>query len=159
MHLVAADVFTKELVAGLVLGFGVVPLVDNLGRNDRGEVGAVHLFDRTRLGDQRGLVEVLTGGDYATHDAVGAQVPDDRTGVDLGDDGNAATFQVLVGDLGRAPVGADRRKLARDQALDHGPGGLGVGRRGAVVSDVWIGENDDLSCIGRIGEDLLVAGQ
>jgi hypothetical protein len=37
--------------------------------------------------------------------------------------------------------------------------GLHVERIGADVADVRIGERDDLPQVGRIGEDLLVAGE
>jgi hypothetical protein len=58
-----------------------------------------------------------------------------------------------------APVARERRHVPNYQA-----GGVGCGRfqilgRGAGVADVWIGERDDLSGIGRIGEDFLITGQ
>ena len=67
-------------------------------------------------------------------------------------------LHVLVGHLLRAPVGADPRKLAHDQALNIGPRGLVIVLVGAVVADLGIGENDDLAGIGGIGEDFLIAG-
>ena len=50
-------------------------------------------------------------------------------------------------------------ELADDQALDIGLGGLVVCLVGAVVADLGVGENDDLSGIGGIGGDFLIAGK
>ena len=36
---------------------------------------------------------------------------------------------------------------------------LRIVRRGSVVSDMWIGENYNLARVGRIGKDLLIAGE
>ena len=86
------------------------------------------------------------------------QMPHQRARVDLRKHRNLEALHVLVGDLLRAPVRADRRELAHDQPLDVGLGGLVVCLVGAVVADLRIGENDDLPGIGRIGGDFLVAG-
>jgi hypothetical protein len=96
---------------------------------------------------------------HAAHHAVGAQVADQGAGVDLGQHRNGIALHVLVGDLLGAPVGADGRELADDQALDVGPGRLVVRLVGAVVADLRVGENDDLAGIGGIGGDFLVTGK
>src|SRR5205807_7038592 len=49
-------------------------------------------------------------------------------------------------------------KLADDQPLDIGPHRFIVFRIGAVISDFRVGENYNLSRVGRISEDFLVAG-
>ncbi len=79
--------------------------------------------------------------------------------VDLGQHRNRVPLHVLIGDLFGAPVGTDLRELANDQALDIGLGRFVVSLVGAVVSDLGIGENDDLTGIGRIGGDFLVTGK
>ena len=107
----------------------------------------------------RGLRDRQRRRDDAAHDAVGAQMAHQGAGVDLSEDGNGVALHVLVGDLLGAPIGADRRELADDQAFDVGPGRLVVCLVGAVVSDLGIGENDDLAGIGGIGCDFLVAGK
>ena len=82
-----------------------------------------------------------------------------RAGVDLGQHRNRIALHVLVGDLFGAPIGADGRELADDQALDIGLGRLVVCLVGAVVADLGVGENDDLTGIGRIGGDFLITGK
>jgi hypothetical protein len=59
----------------------------------------------------------------------------------------------------RAPIGADGRELARDQALDIRAASLIVGGVGSVVPDLWIGQDNNLSSVRGIGEDFLVACQ
>src|ERR1039458_5948866 len=83
---------------------------------------------------------------------------DQRARVDIGEDGNLVLLHKLVGDLLRAPVGTDFRKLADDQTFDVGAVRLVVVGVGAVVADFRIGENDDLASVGRVGENCLVAG-
>ena len=53
----------------------------------------------------------------------------------------------------------DRGELADDQALDIGLGRLVICLVGAVIPDLGIGENDNLSGIGGIGSDFLIAGK
>ncbi len=79
-------------------------------------------------------------------------------GIDLGQHGNLVALEIFFGDLLRAPVGADARELAHDQALDVRTRGLVVVGVGAVIADFGIGENYDLAGVGRIGEDFLIAG-
>jgi hypothetical protein len=67
-------------------------------------------------------------------------------------------FHELVGDLLRTPVGADFGKLADDQALDVGPLGFVVFGIRAVVSDFGVGQDDNLSSVGWVGENFLLAG-
>jgi hypothetical protein len=50
-------------------------------------------------------------------------------------------------------------ELADDQALNIGLGRLVVRLVGAVVADLGIGENDDLTGIGGIGGDFLISGK
>ena len=76
-------------------------------------------------------------------------------------------FDSLDGFAGRTLViGGDGRYFNREAiqkairiALANGFGRLVVGRVDPVVADVGIGEGDDLSGVGRIGDDLLVARQ
>jgi hypothetical protein len=110
------------------------------------------------LGDERfGVGD--DGGYDAAHDAVGAQMADQGAGVDFGQHGNGIALHVLVGDLLGAPVGADGREFADDQALDVGLCRFVVCLVGAVVADLGVGENDDLAGIGGIGGDFLVSGK
>ena len=86
-------------------------------------------------------------------------MPHQRTGVNLGQHGYGIALHVLVGDLVGAPVGTDRRELADDQAFDIGLGRLVVCLTRAVVADLGVGENYDLTGIGGIGSDFLISGK
>ncbi len=90
---------------------------------------------------------------------MGAEVPHDRARVHIRHHRDAIALQVLIGDLRGAPVRADGGELPDDEALYIRARGFCIRRRGAVVPDLGIGQNHDLSCIGRIREDLLVARQ
>jgi hypothetical protein len=80
------------------------------------------------------------------------------TGVDVGQHGHFELLKIFFRNLLRAPVGADLRELADDQSLYIGTRRLVVFNVGAVISDLRIGKNDDLSGVGRIGENFLIAG-
>src|SRR5262249_31059962 len=58
----------------------------------------------------------------------------------------------------RAPVARERGEFADSETLDEWLCGLFIGIVRAVVADLGIGENDDLTGVGRIGEDFLIAG-
>src|ERR1700722_7057853 len=79
--------------------------------------------------------------------------------VDLGNHGDVEAFEIFLCHLLGAPVGADGRKLARYQSFDVRTAGLVVGGIGSVVSDLRIGQDDNLSSIGGISENFLVACQ
>src|SRR5213079_2060210 len=50
-------------------------------------------------------------------------------------------------------------QVAHDDAATEGTPALVVGVGHAVVADVGVGEGDDLAGVGRVGDDLLIAGQ
>ena len=60
--------------------------------------------------------------------------------------------------LGGAPVGRLGDVQPKHQPAREGRGGLHVFPVGADIADMGKGEGDDLSGVGRIGQDLLVAG-
>jgi hypothetical protein len=86
-------------------------------------------------------------------------VADEGAGVDVPDDGNAVAFEVFLRGFPRAPVGGDRRKFADDQAFDVRLGRFFVVKIGADISDVRIGEADNLAGIAGVGEYFLIAGE
>ena len=100
---------------------------------------------------------IFQSGDHAAHHAVVAQMPHQRPRIDLRQHRNLELFEIFFRDLLRAPVGADSRKLAHDQALDIRTRGFVVFGVGAVVADFRIGENYNLAAVGRIGENFLIA--
>ena len=81
-----------------------------------------------------------------------------RARVDLGEHGNLVALEKFLGNLLRAPVGADARELAHDQPFDIRTRGFVVVGVGAVIADFRIGEDYDLAGVRRVGEDFLVAG-
>src|ERR1700753_1486172 len=83
----------------------------------------------------------------------------DSTGIDLREYRNAIALEVFVGDFCRAPVRTHGRKLAHNQAFNVRLRGLGIGWRGAVVSDVRVREHHNLARVTRVSEDFLVAGE
>src|SRR5581483_4412507 len=77
---------------------------------------------------------------------------------DIGQHRNLELLKVFFGNLLRAPVGADFRELAHDQAFDPRARSLVIVLVSAVISDFWIRQNDDLSGVGRVSENFLVSG-
>src|ERR1022692_5175168 len=141
----------------LVRAHAFVPLVNVASGDFFGEIGAIHLRNGARLGDE--FVGVgFQGGDHAAHHAVSTQMANQSAGVDLAHHGNLVALEIVLSNLLRPPVGADARKLAHDQSLDVRTRGFVVVGVGAVIADFGIGENYDLPGVGGIGEDFLVAG-
>src|SRR5690242_10741605 len=56
------------------------------------------------------------------------------------------------------PVAGDGRDFANYQAFNEGLDGFVIGRIGAIVADLRIGEYNDLTAVGRIGENFLISG-
>src|ERR1700761_7641584 len=86
-------------------------------------------------------------------------MPYQGAGVDFGDDRHAVALQVFIGDLLRSPVRADWGKLPRHQAFDVWFLRLGIGGIGAVIADLRIRQDYDLTGVGRISEYLLITRQ
>jgi hypothetical protein len=125
-------------------------------RHEPGEIGVVgaRLVDRGLL--QRGEIG---GAEGAGHGTGVTEVAGEPTGVDAGDAGDAVTAQEGIEVLVAAPVAAATGHLPHHDAPAEGAGALVVGGCDPVVADVRVGERDDLPGVGRVGDDLLVAGQ
>ncbi len=82
-----------------------VPLVQGFGADHLRQIGAIHFADAARLEDKF-LGIRFERGDDATQRTMGAQVANDSTGIDFRDHGNVEAFEVFLGHLLRAPVGA-----------------------------------------------------
>ena len=67
-------------------------------------------------------------------------------------------FEVLVQAHVRPVVGIERRQLLDDKPRHVRLAALDVLPVDAVVADQRVGHRDDLPLVGRIGQDLLVAG-
>ena len=134
------------------------PLVGGGGGDAGGEVEAGHGGDGAGFVDEAGGI-FFEGGQHAAHDAAGAEVADECAGVEIVDHGDAGVGEEGVGLGVGAPIAGDGGKLADDEAFDVGVGGLVIAGGGAVISDLGVGEDDDLAGIGRIGEYFLIAGE
>jgi len=85
-------------------------------------------------------------------------VAHERACVDAFDRDDVPAFQIRLETFLGAPVGDDPAGLAHDEALDPRAHRFSVGFVDAVVADQRISHADDLACVGRIGENFLVAG-
>ena len=103
----------------------------------------------------------LVGNDGVRH-AFFANERGECAGVEASEPDNAAAFQPEI----EMPRGAVIRRL-RDRGVQHDAARARRGREvdgfdvllvGADIADVREGEGDDLSGVGRIGQDLLVTG-
>ena len=110
-----------------------------------------------RFPDQRIAVQV-DRGNHPRLGAVQAQVAGQRARVHLVDADDAVFPQVTAQVAGGAPVGVARCQLAHDQAARPRLARLRVVLVDPVVADQRIGQAHQLTRVGGIGEDLLVAG-
>jgi hypothetical protein len=82
-----------------------------------------------------------------------------RPRVDIPDGGNFVTIQVKLRGFRRAPVGRNLRKLPHNQRFDIRPRRFFIIQIGADISNVRIGEANDLPRVTRVGENFLVSRQ
>ena len=86
----------------------------------------------------------------------------ERAGVDAGEPDDAARLEPVVEVAGRAVIRGLGDRGVQNHAARAGRGrhvhGLDVVLVGADIADMREREGDDLAGIGRVGEDLLVAG-
>ena len=101
-------------------------------------------------------IDVVAGHDAAGLRALLAQQARQPAGVDAGDGHDAAALEILRQRQVRSPVAGQQRQVADHQTSRRHHGGLLVFRRGAGIADVWIGQRDDLSGVGRIGKNFLI---
>ena len=143
--------------------FGLVGAVALSASNVLGEVEADHAGPGGSLALQCVDIELAVGGmrDHRIRHALVADQRGERARVDAADGDDAARLQPGVEVLRRAIIGwlGDRRS---HHAAAHAAGGeasrlqvLGIG---ADIADMREGEGDDLSGIGRVGQDFLIAG-
>ena len=70
---------------------------------------------------------------------------------------NVVTHQVLGDFLGGAPVARPLAQFTDYKPFGKGPCRLHIGGIGSVVSNMRIGQNNDLARIGGVGENFLIA--
>ena len=120
------------------------------------QVGAIHLRDGARLRYKFLGVELQRRDDSAHHPVI-AQMAHQSPGIDLAQHRNLVALQIFFRNFLRAPVRADARELAHDQAFDVRTRSFVVVGVGAVIADFRIGENYDLPGVGGVGENFLIA--
>ena len=144
--------------------FGLVPAIALAAGDVLGEIEPDHAGEGRRLALQRREIEAAGRivGDHRVRHALLADQRRQRPGIDAGDGDDAAGFQPIVevlagaivrwlGDVGAEHAAAHARRGGEARRLDV----VGVG---ADIADMGEGEGDDLPGIGRIGQDLLIAG-
>ena len=107
-------------------------------------------------GQQRGFVR---RAECSRHCTRVTEMAGETTGIDAADAGDPPTNQEGRQVLVAAPTATAPRKVSNDDATTERSPALVVGCSGSVVADVRIREGDDLPRVGRVGDDLLVAGQ
>src|SRR5713101_2103243 len=88
-----------------------------------------------------------------------ANVAHQRTGINVPDHGDLVTVQIQLRGLRRSPVGRDLRKFPDDKRFDVRPRGFLIFEVRADISDVRVGQTDDLPGIAGVGEYFLITGQ
>ncbi|EIL99181.1 putative thioesterase [Rhodanobacter thiooxydans LCS2] len=136
----------------------LLPHVRRGSADHLGQVHAVQAGKRAGLGQRSIRVDLLTGHDAAGECTLVAQDAGQPAGIDAGDRDRAVALQVVGQAFSAAPAAGAARQVTHDQPGRVHGGGFGIFGIDAGVADVRIGQRDDLACIGRIGEDLLVTG-
>jgi hypothetical protein len=86
-------------------------------------------------------------------------MPSQSTGIYSGNPWDVVLDEIVAECTRGAVVACDGGDISDDETFDLRSGRLDILRVDAVVADVWIRQNDDLTAVGRIGEDLLVTGK
>jgi hypothetical protein len=145
------------LVAELPRPLVLVPRVRRVRFDGLDPVGAAHVAHVRRALDELRVVQQF-GGQHTVHGAFNAELADQRAGVDPLDAHDVVLPQVLVEAHVGPVVRVDRRQLLHDESRDVRAAAFDVLAVDAVVADQRVGHRDDLPLVGRVGEDLLVAG-
>ena len=97
------------------------------------------------------------GVDHAVHNALAAQLAGQTAGIDAGKANDLLRLEVLVECYLAAPVGRVFAHLAHDKAGNPAFAGLVVVKVDAVVADQRVRHGNDLTVVGRVGQNLLIA--
>ncbi len=109
------------------------------------------------LGGIDALIALVSDG--RAHEALFAQSLSECAGIDAGESNDSMGVEKAIESLGSAPVGRCSRHGACDDASEVDfVDGLEVFVVCADIADMRKGESDDLSGIGGVGQDFLVAG-
>jgi len=82
---------------------------------------------------------------------------DERPCVEIPENRNVVAHEVILGGFARAPVGRDRRKFPYNERLNVRYGRLLIICIRSDVSNVRVGQADNLAGVAGIGEDFLIS--
>ena len=97
------------------------------------------------------------GVNNTVHNAFAAQLAGQSAGIDAGKANDLLCLEVLVERYLAAPVGRVFAHLAHDKAGNPALAGLVVVKVDAVVADERVRHGNDLTVVGRVGQNLLIA--
>ena len=130
-----------------------------LAGDARDEIATVEDRRRLRRRDElRGVLAARVGRDHAVLEAEIADAPHQRARVEAGDAGHVPAREERAERFARAPVARLLEDLLHDERREERPRRLVVLGVDPDVADLGVGHRHDLPGVGRIGEDLLVAG-
>ena len=99
------------------------------------------------------------GGDNAAKRADIANVANERARVDIPDDGNFVAIQIELSGFRGAPIRGDLRKFAHDERFDVGTRRFFIVEIGANVSNMRVGQTNDLARVTWVRENFLITGE
>ena len=140
------------------LSGGIGPLVGFGARNLRDHILA-HDGPVFRHGDELLVALGGVGGDDAVQAPGIAEPSGDGPCIDLGDAYNVLLLEVLREGHGGPVVGDVEGEVPDEHCTHVRLGGLHVLEVDADVANLGAREEDELAGVGRVGEDLLVAGE
>ena len=147
-------------IAGLAPPHGLGPVVALAAGDLFRQIHAFEPGPGARLIAHRGDVEIAVRpvGDDAGRRALVADMTGQLSRIDAREPDNAVRAQPRIERLRRAVIGRLGDRCAHDEAARRRRHRLDVFGVGADIADMRKGEGDDLPGIGRIGQDLLIAG-
>ena len=145
-------------LAAVQVQLALGPGIGLAGADHPGQVHAAQARELARCFQRLVHLDAFAGHQRAILGAAFTQDAGELAGVDAGDGHHPAREQPVLQRGLAAPAAGATRHVAHDQARRPDLAGLVVLLGATGVADVRIGQGDQLACIGRIGEDLLVAG-
>ncbi len=105
-----------------------------------------------------GLTQRLTRQQASTLGTLVTQNARQTTGIDIGDTDNIARLEVVRQALLTAEAARQQRQVANHQTCRPDFCGLFVFAVNAGITNMGIGQGHDLTSVGGVGQDLLIAG-
>ena len=136
----------------------IFPFIFRWRTHPTGQFLPGHRGQRLRLNNQL-LRRRLIRRHHAAQRTELPQVPHQRPRVHIPNHRNAMPLQIFLRRLRRPPVRGQRRKFAHHQAFDVRLGRFLVVDIRADVSDVRVGQANNLAGITGVGENFLVTGE